>query len=597
MRLAPAGRSSGLSIIVLIACGGGGCSGGPLLVHDDAGIEAAAPDAIGNDGPVDAVPVDDVIGGDVLRDAAADDAIDSGLPVVHVTSPAAGPTYANATVHVTVTVDPDLDLPVVLKNDGATLATLAAPVRSFDWDTTSTTEGPHTILAEVASSGTTVASAPVTVVVDRTSPAVTSQVPAPGAVDVLFRSPIRITFSEPIVLPPSGQPTFALSIAGVGVATTAALDADSRGATIAIDDPTTVVLPATFSLSIPSSITDLAGNPIPGSGAWSWSAPDWFKVRGAAGDQLVIDSDFRLVTLSQPASGIRVIVLDPGGGEPTYLPDIPDLLPGAATGAPFALAIDGQNHPVVAWPEAAVLTAGAQISFATWDGSSWDRTTPSIAVATATTPRFSVLLRLDGTGRLVVAWADGTGAWDFARSTGSDWERPFGPIAAIPEQGVDVALTRNGDPVLAWVELGDIGHVSIWNGADWTAAPTLPQAESLSAVGLHPRFLALDALDAPMLFASGAVHHLFGGAWQPVTVPIPTDPSGTHFRLTVDSDHLPVVFWNQAIWRISILKLARWTGTKWDVSPELSGGTGLVTVDRRDNVWIGFDGNVWMSNR
>jgi len=96
---------------------------------------------------------------------------------------------------------------------------------------------------------------------------------------------------------------------------------------------------------------------------------------------------------------------------------------------------------------------------------------------------------------------------------------------------VDVALTRNGDPVLSWVELGDIGHVSIWNGAGWTAAPTLPQTAS-RAGGTHPQFLALDAFDAPMLIANAVVNRLVGGAWQPVTAPIPVNPSGSNFRMT-----------------------------------------------------------------
>src|SRR6188474_772638 len=75
------------------------------------------------------------------------------MPTVHITSPAAVTTYTNGTVRITAAIDPVLELPIVLLENGSALATLSPPSFSFDWPTAGVPEGAHTITAEVTFSG------------------------------------------------------------------------------------------------------------------------------------------------------------------------------------------------------------------------------------------------------------------------------------------------------------------------------------------------------------------------------------------------------------------------------------------------------------
>ena len=73
------------------------------------------------------------------------------LPIVRITSPAPD-TYTNGTVTITATIDPDLDLPIVLRVDNVgIIKTLASPSESYAWNTIGLPEGAYTLVAEVDS--------------------------------------------------------------------------------------------------------------------------------------------------------------------------------------------------------------------------------------------------------------------------------------------------------------------------------------------------------------------------------------------------------------------------------------------------------------
>src|SRR5437763_3312260 len=121
------------------------------------------------------------------------------LPIVRITSPTIDTTYTNGTVRITAVIDPSLDLPILLRKDGAEFTTLIPPSYEYAWDTTKVIEASYVITAEVEFSNDTGTSNPVTIVVDRTPPTLL-RTPVPGAVDVMLRAPIQVAFSEPIVL-------------------------------------------------------------------------------------------------------------------------------------------------------------------------------------------------------------------------------------------------------------------------------------------------------------------------------------------------------------------------------------------------------------
>src|SRR5689334_14018291 len=108
------------------------------------------------------------------------------LPTVRITSPAAPTTYTHDIVPITAALDPALDVPIVLVDNGIELATLMPPHDRLEWNTAGVPEGTHTIIAEARFSSGIVRSGPISIVVDRTPPTV-SRTPSSGATNVELR--------------------------------------------------------------------------------------------------------------------------------------------------------------------------------------------------------------------------------------------------------------------------------------------------------------------------------------------------------------------------------------------------------------------------
>src|SRR3954452_10417992 len=200
------------------------------------------------------------------------------LPAVRITAPTADRTYTNGAVHMTAAIDPPLDLPIELRKDGAAFTTLMPPAYEYSWDTTKAVEASYVLTAEVAFSTGTTTSEPLTIVVDRMPPTL-SRTPSPGAGDIMLRAPIQVPFAEPIVLSRSAEATFTLSNNGAIVPTDVTLDSQGQTATIEIEDPSALALPATLVGTITGPITDRAGNPadLP-SNDWFWDVPVFVKL-------------------------------------------------------------------------------------------------------------------------------------------------------------------------------------------------------------------------------------------------------------------------------------------------------------------------------
>ena len=536
------------------------------------------------------------------------------LPIVRITSPTIGTTYANGTVHITAAIDPPVDLPIELRKDGAAFTTLVPPAYEYAWDTTKAVEASYVLTAEVAFSDESATSAPVTIVVDRTPPTI-SRTPSPGAVDVILRAPIQVAFSEPIVLSRSAGATFTLSRDGAIVPTSITLDSQGQTATIGIGDPSALPLPTTLVATIAGPIMDRAGNPaeLPSSD-WFWDVPTFVKLPPSPVypnilpttrlPAFAVGSDLMPVfaTASSTTSGgslkwqIQVSKYDGTTWAPLGSPS--DDIDSASRGV--ALAVGGER-PFVAWRPAA--PDPGEIDVSSWNGAAWEAQ-PSIALASASSI-LTPILRIGRDQEPVILWSTGD-RYFVARRAQSGWARDFGTIpitSLLPFDGnhFDMILGDDDNPIVSWINPSGTGHVSTWDGSAWTAAP--------DALSVNEPFLALDSRRRPMQIVTGGagallVQHLADeNEWQ--ILPVATvPPQVRHPRIAAGPSGLPVVTYYEA--QTTSVGMARWTGQRWDTRAFAFGSNAIdeapqLIVDRNGTAWIGWRDaanqfNLWVPN-
>ncbi|WNG56490.1 hypothetical protein F0U59_18320 [Archangium gephyra] len=379
-------------------------------------------------------------------DAGVDPA-DSGTPSTELSVTITAPTgtfYTSGAVDLSVDVrggTPDL---VRLYKNEAELAIIDSPYR-YTWNTATEPEGSYTLTVRALKAGRTFSSAPVTVIVDRTNLQVASRSPAPGSTNVAYSTPIQVLFSKPVKATTINDTTVSFTVAGVLAEKTLTLSSDGRTLTLApkVKPP----LPATVSIGLSSSITDSAGNAlVVPSTPWSFQLPHWYSFGG-------------------PLHAV--------GGN-TLLKDT-------------AMALDGQDNPVVAWSEE--VTAGGRTSIFVyrWDGNAF---TPigSALNGTSSGSAYKPDLVLDGSGNPIVAWQESDGFNEniyVRRWTGTIWQSVgSGVISAendtrsspvpTPARNPSLAI-RGNDIYVAWDEtnIDEFSTIYVWksvNGAAFTSA-------------------------------------------------------------------------------------------------------------------------------
>jgi hypothetical protein len=552
-----------------------------------------------NDGSTDGSDRSD---GSTKSDGSTDTA--PSTPTLQITSPTDG-TYTNGTVTITVTTSgAPAPAMISLFLDGGVTAIGAPTVTSphtFAWDTTGVTEGPHTIVARGMAAAQAVTSAPVMVNVDRTAPKVMSTIPATGVTDVVLRAPITLTFSEAIAKSSVTSSSATLTIAGTAVATTMTLGSDGTTAAIVISDLTSFVLPAAFSVTLASTITDLAGNALsPPSIAWSWTVPDFVSYGSITGlgynisaPSLAITSAFQptlaYVDLYVSSSGAveynTLHVQDFGGqgwidfGRPASSGD-------ASYG--FSLALDANDHPVIAWSEHSTTGGTDQTYVATWRGTAWGSPLTPVDPLIGFVKGNAPVVRLDTAGLPVVGWLQkstqlgGTQDIFVTRWTGTQWRAVPGELGLVGITAFDLILNAQDDPIVAW-RTSDMTGVYAFRGTTELVSPILAAANDPT--------LGLDKMSDPLLVEGArdwAVSAFAAGAWQmAVPLSITGDGNSQSPKLRTGPDHNPVVGWVDA----GKFAYARWTGSSWDSRAGLfSDGKSIssfdICVDSRGTVWM-----------
>lgn len=476
--------------------------------------------------------------------AGAAGTVGSGAAAIAIASPAS-PTYTNKALTVTVSVGASGASGVELLRNGTMLSAFAGPPYSFNWDTTKEAEGSYQLVAQMVAGGQIVASAPVTVVVDRTPPTIVSMNPASAATNVSLTDPLQAVFSE--VLAPAtitaGSVTLALGNTAVGA--TATLGADGKTVTVGITNLATLVLPGTMTESATAAITDLAGNAFSGA-SWNFSVPLWVDL-------------------------------------------------GSVSGAKPEMVLDSSGVPIVATIVTAGSTSQLQIAKHT-TGTSWDTSTPSPQVQTTIT-EFS--LAIDKSNALFVAWDEGYASGTatpilVARWTGTAWDKSYGQLlhaAGGEAERPAIAVTSSGQPIARWVELVALGsgpgYVSRWTGTAWNSFAGVPSGDC----DIQPCRIVLDSSDAPVIELGDSISRWTGSSWTPLV-------SGGD-GLAINSSQQVITFQDTAT-SIQVLSISA-AGAAANYVPALSDTSiesepvrlGQVAVDGSDEpivVWFQYDG-------
>jgi len=553
------------------------------------------------------VGANDQSDGSTKSDGSMDTA--SSIPTLQITSPADG-SYTNGTVTITVVASGGpVPATIALMDGNNPIATIGPSQHTYAWNTTGVVEGAHTIVAQAMAGTQPIVSAPVTINIDRTAPRVMSTTPATGAVNVVLRAPITLTFSEAIAASSVTPSSVVLTIGGAAVASTTTLSTDGKAATIAIDDLTTFVLPSTFSVTLASTITDLAGNGLNiAAAAWSWIVPDWIKLAPLStysAPVLAVGPDFHpAIIYTQCVFGsngcmskLHVAVNDGQSWN-----DLGQPAP-SAEGFGSSMVIDQNSHPIVSWP--GMDGTNPAVFVATWTGSAWDTSlAPLHAPFVSGSAIDATTMRLDGSGQLVIAYRENTPSFSdvfVARWTGSTWDISFGELGLTSVSNFDLAINDQDNPVVGIV--GSTVGLEVWTGTAWSPG---------ASIGATTPFVTLDSSDYPSMVqvqqSGWHVEHLTNGTWLPaISTPIPVSTMSDSPRLAATRDRRPVVGWHDSSLPPGRIGIARWTGSAWDLRAGLvNGGSSpagqppSVVVDARDSIWIGWFENleafVWMSN-
>lgn len=161
-----------------------------------------------------------------------------------------------------------------LLRNGAPFATLPLP-HQYLWDCSLDPEGRYEFVARGWYEGKSFDSAPLVVVLDRTSPAVTTPSLQQNA---RSRGPFRIALSEPIGLPPEGS-VVATRSDGLSVPGSVTLGPD--GMTVDFVPASPVGAPDLVDVTV-AVASDLAGNPLPATKV-SFELPVWWAPAGPVG--------------------------------------------------------------------------------------------------------------------------------------------------------------------------------------------------------------------------------------------------------------------------------------------------------------------------
>lgn len=486
-------------------------------------------------------------------------------------SPSESLSSVNGSLSVEVSVEGGQPETVELLKGDTVLTAWTSPPYTYAWDTRSELEGEHLLSARATRAGGTFTSVTRTVVVDRTAPQVATWTPTRGATLVSVHTTVQATFSEPLRASSVTASNVGLSgNGGVALAASGELSADGRTLTLTALSP----LPVSSTVSVrlgttENPLTDLAGNPLGASGAWSFTVPYWLPMGGAI-----------------------------------------SAYPGNTSAENVVMKVGTDGAPVIAWSESDGVTKNIHV--ARWDGMQWLRLGGTIQTRSAPgTHAEHPALAHDSSGRILVAWDEKSEAADnrsvhVAMWTGATWQDLAVPPLPSNEFTSTthpyLALTPAGVTILyARVKESDAGTrtegCALGAGATaWTPLYLLlpaghfnREATSLAAASTNILAAYSTFVDAIGTRAITVVRNHEYPLGSPL-ISNPTDSSATNASIVADGAGEPRIVWEEHRddTTISNIFFSQWTGSAW-LSPVRI--TSETTANTSPSLALAEDGN------
>jgi hypothetical protein len=500
-----------------------------------------------------------------------------------ITSPT-GTAYTNGMIAIQIAAMPGNNPPseVDIRIGGTVLTTVQQPF-SYTWDTRNTPEGTYQVDAVATVGGTTITSAPVTIVVDRSAPQISMRTPLQNATNIALSDPIQIVFSE--ALDPSTVSNGAITLTSQGstLTTTASLASDGRTIDVALGAHSALSFPATITTGVNAGIKDLAGNPVGSIASWSWTAPLWVQLPSlpAQYESLALDSTGRAyVAYVSPGTSTSTLSVARYAAGATWDFGLGPVTSDSVTAAAIAMGQD--DAPVVVW-------SADHVRAARWSGTTWDPLGAAIEAVVPAVNSVDVTSIVVGPGNVpVVGWAGtqvGSPFGYVATWSGSAWQ-------ALPPD----AAAGNGGPVL---QVDNNGGVAGFFGGGIGSGPSIESYQSGAWGTLYGSNtllpgLAFDSQNRPVIITHDTesnlevIHVQVIGASGPPTDLTPSLPTGSAGvlqglgRVALDQAGNPIVLWGQQNAQSNErLFVARFNGTAWDTTfgtlTGVAGNTGAAT--------------------
>ena len=489
-----------LAVMLGLAVVGLGCGGcGPLEEIEDSGVEADA-------GITDGGPTDAGVNDAGPADAGSDFTVELTTPAQDVR------TRGALDIAVTVTGDPTQ---VRLLVDDVVLTDPTAPYL-YTWATAAVNEGPHELKARAIRGGVTKDTPVRMVIVIRTAPQLYFGFPSGGDTNVALATPMTATFSEPMLASTVTSANVQVKRSGgLDVAHTVTLDAAGEALSISVTE--TPPLPETLSITASTTMTDLAGNALVDPGAWTFTAPYWYRVGGP-----IQKVSGRTVTatrrsLAITSAGVPYVAFTEWSGtdnsiwvvrweDPAWVPVGGALdLVATANAVKASIGIGPSATPVVSWTE---LVAGVQhIAVKQWNGTAWAQLGGPLN-RSATAHADGAYLVTDASGTPFVSFFEmGPLGRDIyaTRWDGTSWVALGGVLDVDSTQTAwdpTMTLDAAGNPVTTWYETVlatgfNDNFVKRWTGTAWSQVGGGVKPSTTQNT-IYPS-VAVDGLDRPVV--------------------------------------------------------------------------------------------------
>jgi sugar lactone lactonase YvrE len=170
---------------------------------------------------------------------------------------------------------------------------------------TATADGAYTLYgwAKDGAGNVSAPYAPVTVVVDRTTPTTAGATPSADAVDFAVTGAIAVTFGEAMDPSTLSSSTFTVAAGGIAVLGTVSYDAATRTATFTPASP--LAYGTHYSVTLTTGVKDEAGNPLGSALTWGFTTQSSRLMGGAIqGNDLNLTGDNATVTTPAGTAGV-----------------------------------------------------------------------------------------------------------------------------------------------------------------------------------------------------------------------------------------------------------------------------------------------------